>query len=52
LLIELLKSLSPLVIAQTRRETVLALRERGWTLAEIADAVGVTTAAVGNWVSR
>jgi DNA-directed RNA polymerase specialized sigma24 family protein len=51
-LLALLASLSPDGVARQRREAVEALRERGWSLAQIAVELGVTKAAVGNWVNR
>jgi len=51
-LIAELKSLSPQVVASRRRKLVEELRSLGWSLQDIADAMGVTKAAVGNWVHR
>ena len=47
-----LRALSPQGVAAQRREVVSALVERGWTYQEIAEQVGVTKAAVGNWMRR
>ena len=51
-LIAELQSLSPQVVASRRRKLVEELRSLGWSLQDIADAMGVTKAAVGNWVHR
>ena len=51
-LVAALAALSPEGVARQRRETVARLVGRGWTLQRIADAVGVTKSAVGNWNAR
>lgn len=47
-----LDALSPDEVVRRRKEAVDALRDDGDTLQEIADRLGVTKAAVWNWVKR
>lgn len=51
-LIARLASLSPDGVARQRRVLVAELQAYGWTYRQIADALGVTKAAVGNWMAR
>lgn len=51
-LLQRLADLSPEGVARQRRELVVELNGRGWSYAAIAERVGVTKAAVGNWVRR
>lgn len=51
-LLQRLADLSPEGVARQRRELVVELNDRGWSYAAIAERVGVTKAAVGNWVRR